>query len=93
MTREHVRNFSGTCRWVPPGAGRLLSPPSGVRRGRSPRRRGRLGWAVGALLLALAAPVLAQTNTPPVITSAPTFTVDENTTAVATLTADDATRQ
>ena len=90
MRRERVRNFSGTCPWVPPGAGRLLSPPSGVRRGRSPRRRGRLGWAVGALLLALAAPVVAQTTAPPVITSAPTFTVDENTTAVATLTATDA---
>ena len=90
MRRERVRNFSGTCPWVPPGAGRLLSPPSGVRRGRSPRRRGRLGWAGAALVLLLAAPVGAQTTVPPVITSATTFTLDENTTAVATLTATDA---
>ena len=80
MTREHVRNFSGTC---PHGAGLPLPP-------RSPRRGGRRVWAGAALVLLLAAPVLAQTNTPPVITSAPTLTVDENTTAVATLTATDA---
>ena len=82
MTRERLRNFSGTCRWVPHGAGLPLPP-------QSPRRGGRRVWAGAALVLLLAAPVFAQTNTPPVITSATTFTVDENTTAVATLTADD----
>ena len=39
---------------------------------------------------ALAVPVFAQTNTPPEITSATTFPVDEGTTAIATLTATDA---
>ena len=80
MTRERLRNFSGTC---PHGAGLPLPP-------RSPRRGGRRVWAGAALVLLLAAPVLAQTNTPPVITSVPTLTVDENTMAVATLTATDA---
>ena len=55
-----------------------------------PAEGGRRVWAGAALVLLLAAPVLAQTTAPPVITSAPTFTVDENTTAVATLTATDA---
>ena len=84
MTREHVRNFSGTCPQGPLGAGLPLPP-------RAPRRGGRRVWAGAALVLLLAAPVLAQTNTPPVITSATTFTVNENTTPVATLTATDAT--
>ena len=83
MTRERLRNFSGTCPQGPHGAGLPLPP-------RSPRRGGRRVWAGAALVLLLAAPVFAQTNTPPVITSAPTFTVDENTPAVATLTATDA---
>ena len=82
MTRERVRNFSGTCPQGPLGAGPPLPP-------RSPRRGGRRVWAGAALVLLLAAPVGAQTNTPPTITSAPTLSVDENTTPVATLTATD----
>ena len=86
MTREHVRNFSGTCPQGPLGAGLPLPP-------RAPRRGGRRVWAGAALVLLLAAPVLAQTNTPPVITSATTFTLStRNTTAgPPTLTATDAT--